>query len=47
MSSLQIVVAEFEGCNEKSWDDVDDEDESLVKPLLEQGTSGGSYCKQE
>ncbi len=46
MSSLQIVVAESEGCNQKSWEDVDVEDESLVKPLLEQGTDGAAVVNR-
>ena len=42
MFSLQIVVAESESINEKLWDAVDVEDESLVKQLLEQGADGGA-----
>ena len=42
MSSLQIVIAESKGINEKLWDAVDVEDESLVKQLLEQGADGGA-----
>ena len=42
MFSLQIVVAESEGINEKLWDAVDVEDESLAKQLLGQGADGGA-----
>ena len=42
MFSLQIVVAESESINEKLWDAVDVEDESLVKQFLEQGADGGA-----